>query len=471
MNVDPLASASLPPGNRDAVRKGLHSTSDAAESTPPSGKNHSTSNIHIAQNEQPLSKVFLYSTLQPTQVVLCGCGNAVHVLTSYLGRHADLIEVNILSLSHADRLIDSACPKNRITIRCINDIGEVIEGTPNEITSDPKVVIPGCKVILFALPADRHERYLKAMLPHIRPGTLIGSMPGEGGFDLCVRHAFGKELADSCTLFTLDTLPWACRIETFGHVVHILGTKKDIDLSVRPGKHCWEVRDLLQKMIGPQPVIHTSPTANFLGDSLMNPNAVAHPSILHGLLRSWDGKTPFDEPPLFYQAVDDYTAATIEAVSKEDIQVKSAILERYPSVDLSEVRPFSVMFEEAYADDIADHSTLTRMFNTNRGYDGLTMPHTVVKRESGRDGYLPQLDHRYLNEDLPCGLLVQKGIAVLAGVSTPVMDKVIEWCQQKMNKEFLVGGKLVGKDIAITRTPQRYGFSDLDAFIRANGYI
>jgi hypothetical protein len=84
---------------------------------------------------------------------------------------------------------------------------------------------------------------------------------------------------------------------------------------------------------------------------------------------------------------------------------------------------------------------------------------------------MPQLDHRYLNEDLPCGLLVQKGVALLAGVPTPVMDKVIEWCQDKMQKEFLIHGELVGKDVAMTRTPQRYGWFDLDTFLNDNEYV
>lgn len=429
----------------------------------PSSNNGKGANMKSYKQRQP-------SPGQPIPVVLCGCGNAVHVLIAYLGQHPDMFEVNILSLSHAYRLITLADQKSNFAIRCINDTGDDIQGTPHTIASDPKTVISSCKVILFALPANRHELYLKAMSPYIQPGTLIGSMPGEGGFDICVRHVLGKQLADSCTLFSLETLPWACRIQTFGETVQVLGTKKDIDLCVHPGERCWEVRDLLQKMIGARPTLHTSPTWSFLGDSLMNPNAIAHPSILHGLLRSWDGKTPLDKPPLFYQAVDDYTARTIEAVSSEVLEIKAAILKRYPSVDLREVKSILEMFEEAYADDIADHSTLMRMFNTNRGYNGLMMPHTIVQTKSG-NGYLPQLDHRYLNEDLPCGLLVQKGIAVLAGVRTPVIDKVIDWCQKKMHKEFLVNGELVGKDVATTRSPQRYGFSDLETFMKANGYV
>lgn len=85
--------------------------------------------------------------------------------------------------------------------------------------------------------------------------------------------------------------------------------------------------------------------------------------------------------------------------------------------------------------------------------------------------FVPLFDHRYFNEDLPCGILVQKGIAELAGVPTPMIDQVIRWCQERCGKEyFMENGKVCGKDLATTKTPQRYGYVDLDTFIRDNGY-
>jgi len=408
------------------------------------------------------------------QVLLCGCGNAVHVLASYLGQHqsddpsrALTFKVNILSLSHADRFTKSLSLDGYI--RCINVGGKDTLGRADLVTDDPSLAVPGCSVILFALPADRHEVYLRAMVPYIKAGTTIGSMPGESGFDLCVRDVLGPVLTDTCTLFSLETLPWACRIKTFGRVVEVLGTKKVVDLCVHPSRQCRTVQKLVQSMLGTLPVVETTPTSNFLGSTIMNPNAIAHPAIMYGLLRHWDGKTPFDEPPLFYQALDKFTADVMANVSNEIMQIKKTILKFFPSVDLNVVRPIGEFFEEAYGEDIADHSSLERMFNTNKAYDGLTMP--TQKTDSGR--YLPLFDHRYLSEDLPCGLVVQKGIAELVGVSTPSMNRVIYWSQAHCipPKEYLVKGKLTGKDVASTKAPQRYGFQDLATFMKVNKYV
>ena len=68
-------------------------------------------------------------------------------------------------------------------------------------------------------------------------------------------------------------------------------------------------------------------------------------------------------------------------------------------------------------------------------------------------------------------MLVIRGIAELAGVATPMLDEVVTWCQTVMGKEFLVDGKLCGKDLSLARCPQVYGFTDLDTFLKANHYV
>ncbi len=40
-----------------------------------------------------------------------------------------------------------------------------------------------------------------------------------------------------------------------------------------------------------------------------------------------------------------------------------------------------------------------------------------------------------------------------------------------MKQEFLVDGKLCGKDLNKTRCPQAYDYTDLDTFLKANHYL
>lgn len=101
---------------------------------------------------------------------------------------------------------------------------------------------------------------------------------------------------------------------------------------------------------------------------------------------------------------------------------------------------------------------------TNRAYDGLVHP----MKEENPGKYVPDYTYRYIREDVPMGIVPIKGIAELAGVSTPYLDEVITWCQGKLNKEFLVGNKLTGKDLKDIRAPQKYGYNKLEDLFTEN---
>ena len=186
---------------------------------------------------------------------------------------------------------------------------------------------------------------------------------------------------------------------------------------------------------------------------------------MYGLFHDWDGQ-PYQEPRLFYQGVDAGIAATLQQMSDE-IQVLRAALEgSYPGLDLSAVRPIGDWLMRSYKPNIVDNRSLQSSFATNKSYAGLLAP--MKKTE---DGYIPDFKARYLSEDVPYNLLVTRGIAELAGVFTPVIDKVLSWAQLKLEKEYLVSGKMQGSDLQNTRSPQRYGFTNLDPFMQEMRYL
>ena len=62
------------------------------------------------------------------------------------------------------------------------------------------------------------------------------------------------------------------------------------------------------------------------------------------------------------------------------------------------------------------------------------------------DGLRPDFNSRFFVEDVPDGLVIVKGVAEIAGVETPMLDRVLSWCQGHMSKEYLVGDRLRGRD-------------------------
>uniref|UniRef100_A0A7S3L263 Opine dehydrogenase domain-containing protein n=1 Tax=Amphora coffeiformis TaxID=265554 RepID=A0A7S3L263_9STRA len=401
------------------------------------------------------------------KVLLCGGGNAIHVLTSYVSSLDDC-EASILSLfpGEAERLSANITGQG---IRCMNDLGPDRFGKPSMCSDDPAIAAEA-DVVILALPSFTHELYLNKLKPFLKKGVVLGAMPGEGGFDMCARHILGDEFVNASSLFALETLPWACRIVEYGKSVEVLGTKKEIDVVITPplGTPIDATLNTLQTIVGSAPKM--VPACNFLAVTLMNINSVWHPTISYGYYRNRDVDVPMDQPPLFYQGADEYTGEKLALVSDEVLELKRVLMEKYPSLDLSSLHHVREWMLRSYGDDIGDKTNIYTMLQSNKGYRGLTHP-TVEVEIDGVKKYKPNFRYRYFSEDIPCGLCVTRGIAEMAGVPTPHMDDVIMWSQKVMGKEYLVNGKLCGKDVESTRSPQHYGWTDLDTFMKENHYV
>jgi hypothetical protein len=392
------------------------------------------------------------------QITICGGGNASHTLVGLLSSWEELsVRVYTPFNDEAVRWQDAIQKNDGITVNTPNGI---IQGRPKAIYSDPGSAIAGSELILLALPAFAHEPILRQIAAYIPPGAWVGALPARGGFDLCARDAL-KELISDITIFGFQTLPWACRIQEFGRQVTILGTKEQVDLATLPSEKAPAIAARLQEWLG----ITLNPIASFLSLTLADTGQLIHPGIMYGLFHDWNG-LPYEKPKPFYQAVNTEIAAILQQMSAEIQQLRMALEEYYPALDLSAVRPIGDWLIRSYRPNIADCSTLESSFATNSSYAGLQAP--MNKTEGG---FIPDFQARYLSEDVPYNLLVTRGIAELAEVDTPMIDEVLSWAQTHLEKSYLIAGKLQGADLHSTRSPQRYGFTNLNQFIQEMQYL
>ena len=374
--------------------------------------------------------------------------------------------------------------------------------------------------IIIALPAFAHDTYLNAMAPYLasphpsRPPTVLVAAVAQGGFDLAVRAALTRANVTSTVVIAgLETLPWACRLVSQGSECEILGTKTEVDVAIaaHPNgtssssgvkRHIPRALDILQAVVGHAPRLRLA--SGFLGVTLMNINSLWHPTLMYHRWNEekdgWDGEETFETPPLFYEGASDDVGVTVSAMSKEVANVCAVLKDRYGDDlldDLSSCRDAYDWFIRAYSHESdMDCTSVTTMLRTNPAYQGLTHPMKKLVRydDSGsaipdaKPRLVPDFHHRYLSEDIPYGLVVTRGIAELAGVPTPTIDAVITWSQKVQGLSYLTAAKpgghgfsesdipgsalrLNGDDVARSRCPQRYGWFDLDWFVRGNGYV
>jgi hypothetical protein len=397
-----------------------------------------------------------------TRVLICGTGSSAHVLAAVLSRN-DAVDVRIFTLN-AGRAKEwnevMARHRLAVTVRTEAEEPAVITARPFAVTSDPARAARGCDVIIVSLPAFLHLPYLTALEPYIEDGCMIVGLPGQTGFEFDVRKALSPRLS-SCVVVNFESLPWICRVTEFAKSASILGTKAKLVGAVQGNLAVARIGDpleSLQCLLGQPPTISIS--GHPLGITLRSPNGYSHPPMMFGRWKNWDGKG-LDAPPLLYEDIDEETAQLLADVSDEVVATSRRIMDQHPEVDLSQVIPMYDWDIDCYGDDIGDKTNLMTALRTNSGYAGIT--HPMIKLTDDR--YAPDFTHRFLAEDVPFGLVVVRGVAELAGVRTPRLDSVLCWCQSKMAKEYLVGSRLAGRDIATTRSPQRYGFTKLSEIL------
>jgi len=396
------------------------------------------------------------------QVTVCGGGNAAHALVGLLAAQGShLVNVYLSFEAEAQRWREGIAVQGGI---------EVLQreatslGCPHLISSDPSKAIPGSQVVLLALPAFAHETVLAEISPYLEEGAWLGAIPARGCFDLCAWDALGEKSL-SLTIFGLQSLPWACRIIEYGRSVKILGTKRRLDLAAWPADRSAPLAGRLGELLG----IQLDPAGSFLGLTLAGTGQIIHPGIMYGRFHEWAGQ-PLAEAPLFYQGVDSSTAANMAEMSAEVQELRAALQERFPSLDLSAVRPLAEWLQRSYPEDILDFSSLQAMFNSNQSYAGLRFPVRPAEPGPQEAGVQPDFKARYLSEDVPYGLIPTRGIAELAGIQTPIIDRVILWAQTRLGQEYLLEGKLRGRHLGATRAPQRYGFHSLEQLADRMGY-
>jgi opine dehydrogenase len=373
-------------------------------------------------------------------VVLCGGGSSAHVLIAMAGSRPDIdlrawvMESELEAFRAPDELrCEVSTPDERDNFEC--------RGTAR-FDSDPASLIPGADAVVFCGPISVYPLWMRGIAPHLDPDTIVGGLFLQG----IHLPAMGRKLGfpDSTTYYGFALYPFASRIVTFGAHARVLGAKDFVNICVS-GPREQEVIPLFKKLIASPMEFRRQP--HFLACVLNTTNALTHPARMHGIYKDWDGPESAwdeDEIPLFYEDMDEYSATLLERLNEEALRIRDAIVRERPDLDLSGVRSRHEVFQ-AYGDHVGDNTSLLTCYRTNHAYKGITTP----MEQTGVPGKVRcPAGHRYFQDDIPYGLCVYRYLADLVGVETPEIERLILWGQRIIGKEYVVDGKLGGKDVA-----------------------
>ena len=70
---------------------------------------------------------------------------------------------------------------------------------------------------------------MKKIAPYVKDGALVGTIFGQGGFDLQCMHVFGDQIEKkNLTIFSLQYVPFICKAINYGKDINIIGPKKTL---------------------------------------------------------------------------------------------------------------------------------------------------------------------------------------------------------------------------------------------------
>uniref|UniRef100_A0A7S0ZAS9 Opine dehydrogenase domain-containing protein n=1 Tax=Timspurckia oligopyrenoides TaxID=708627 RepID=A0A7S0ZAS9_9RHOD len=397
--------------------------------------------------------------LSGVTVAVCGGGNGAHAAAGMYTEKGATVHLFASIPAEAEKLSTGIESNHGLRVKQNNSDSTKLDYivTPKLVTSDPALAIPSADIVIIFAPGFAHESILRQVAPHVKPGAAVGSLPAAGGFDLLARHVLAKGGCEMerITLFGAISLPWATRIHEYGKEVHIFGTKAELPFNTHPAVPKVPIANLLTSLhIGTKFVIGKC----FLEVTMWPVNPIIHPGIMYGQWHEsqWDGK-PVAKPPMFYTGCTELAEVKLTEMSTELIEVCKALSSALNcEIDVPRLEGFLL---QSYL-EIVDKSSLRKMLQTNPAYASLTHPCKKIEKEDGTVEYLPDFSNRYITEDLPHGLVTMRGIAELVNVKTPAIDEVLMWCQEKCGHEYLVDGKICGRDLHRSGAPQRFHITD-----------
>jgi hypothetical protein len=393
------------------------------------------------------------------RVVLCGGGNAAHVMAVLLQSRGYLVTLFTLP-DEAASFRDGMAPGGLSLV--FAEDKKQINIQDLKVTSSGEEAGVDADIALLALPAFAHGHVLCQLAPFLKEGITVGAIPSRSGFEYQAHHILQGAGLKKYSVFAAHTLPWACRIASYGRRVDVLGVKNAVSVAAMPARYAKEVAEILTDMFA----VTFNPLPNTMTVSLGNVGQVIHPGIMYGLLHDYNGEIwQESDIPLFYQGVDAFTAKVLAGLSGELVNLARRLETLCPDLELGGVQEVGEWLFSSYPRSITDTSSLQKAFNTNSSYAGLKVPVRSIK-----GGFVPDFHSRYLTEDVPFGLLFSKAVASLAGVSTPFMDEVILWSSKVMGVEYLKAGRLEGSNISQARIPCNYGITSLGQMCAAGGF-
>lgn len=310
---------------------------------------------------------------------------------------------------HEVRLWDS--PDFPHTIAAVREAGGItasgdLTGTARlaYVGHDAAAALAGAEYVYAVGPAFSTAPMALAVREHLRPEQTVVVMPSSVLGSVVFKQALGVQLSAQVPVIAeTSTLPYAVRLTGPTHVTVYLKLRDGVFVASLPGGESQRVAGAMSD------VYAVSASRSVFATTLQNGNPVIHPAVT--LLNAAQIERTGGDFMFYEDGVTPAVGRLMEAVDTERQDIARGLgLQILSEPALGKLQGY--MLEENYSTG----------YSRAPGFAGIRAQ--------------PQLDHRYLNEDVGYGLVFLAELGERVGVPTPRIDAVIAMASIVMGRDY-----------------------------------
>ena len=280
-------------------------------------------------------------------------------------------------------------------------------------TSDLRAAVDGAEIIIIVTGGNAQTAVARSLAPLLRDGQIVLLVQGNTGGSLIVRRALD---AAGChaevAVAEMDNYPYACRRLAPTRIRPIIA-KRWLQIATFPGNHIAAVRRRLAPLF---PQAAAAPNALYTG--FTNANAMLHvANCVANAARIESG----DHYKFYAEGVTPAVARLYQAINAERVAVAAALGATVPSLEDWFDRVYGV--REASLVETCQRLT----YNSDGPYQATGTPSS--------------LEHKFITEDVPTGLIPMSALGAAAGVPAPAIDALVAIVRSMTGKDFAAEGR------------------------------
>ncbi|KON87905.1 hypothetical protein AF332_14430 [Sporosarcina globispora] len=321
---------------------------------------------------------------------IIGAGNTGQAIAGYLSLRGEEVKLYSRDARKADLI-----SRKGLTLK------GVFSGKVHlKASADLKEVIEEAEFIIISTTAIGHRPIFNRLKPIIKDNQTIAIFPGYWGAIEC-KEILGEEFEKKrITIAETSAMPFVSKADHNG-TVSINKVKKNVLIgSISYSAHTPISKKFLKTF--PQ----LTPARNVFETSLNNTNVIIHTPIALFNASRIDASEEFQFYP---QGASQKTVSYIEKIDEERLRIAKIL-----GVETQDIL---TLLNEFYQTDYSSlYKALSGLFPKGSGP--------------------ASLDHRYLTEDIPYGLVPISDLGKLAGVDTPYAEAIIHTASLLMGRDF-----------------------------------